>query len=150
MKKILTVFLILLMLLSLASCGNETGSVKGDYDYTGTGSYSLIVKEDNVSLVIVCPYPNDSFTQNHFEIDLENLESYRGFTPETNAPGPILNNILGTIGFERKFLSVSPLDVSPKDAKKIAGKKIKIGIEMTDSTGSTYYAVLKYDKSIHD
>ena len=140
MKKILT---ILMSILLLFACKAEE-----DYDYTG--SYALIRNEGNTSIVIHWEYPSDDFDPDisSAKLDLTNLENYIDENLTSTGNGPILNNLLGSLGYNRSYLHVEPILISEDNINKIIHKNIKLQLTIQDKSGKSYKVRLTYNKSI--
>ena len=140
MKKILTILFAVFLLV-----GCTAGE---DYDYTG--SYVLLKKGNACNLVIHWEYPNSEITQKSYEVDTSNISQYIDESLSTEGTGVNLNMLLGSLGYNRAFLSAQPIKINGANADKIAKKKISIYLHLTDTNGNTHKVKLKYDKSIKD
>lgn len=141
MKRIITILLAILMCPMLFACESE------EYDYEGR--YVLIRNENSTSLVTVWDYPDDEMIVEYSEVDLTNLESYISDDYLGNGPGPVLNNLLGTLGYNRKFFQIQPIGIQESDIDIIIRKNIAIYLSVTLKDGNTYRIKLKYDETIH-
>lgn len=144
MKKMIPMLGLLFILFLAAGCREETA------DYTG--SYALLRNEGSTSLVVVWEYPADDIEvdMNSMELDLSNLEPYIDENEPSDGNGPSLNNLLGSLGFNRKFLNIQPIKISEANIKKITGKNVKIRLTLKDANkeDTVYTVVLKYNTSI--
>ena len=140
MKKLLTLLFSLLLL---------TGCVSSD-DSHYNGSYTLLKKGNCGNLVIHWEYPDSDFQYTSYDIDLTNFEPYIDESLSANGPGVNLNNLLGTLGYNRSFLSVTPIKITHENMDKIMKKKLNIYLNITDQQGEIYKVKLKYNKNIKD
>lgn len=140
MKKLLTIILTALL---LVGCGASD-------DSTHTGSYTLLKKGEAASLVVHWEYPDANFQYSTYDIDTTNFSDYIDESLSTNDTGVNLNKLLGTLGYNRSFLSARPIKISHSNVDKIIKKKINIYLNMSDEQGNNYKVKLKYDKSISD
>lgn len=125
----------------LLACESE------EYDYEGR--YALIRNENSTSLVVVWEYPDDKMIVEDSDVDLTNFEKYISDEYLGSGSGPILNNLLGTLGFNRKFFRILPVGIQEKDINTIIRKKINIYLNVTLNDGNSYRIKLKYDDTIH-
>ena len=138
MKKIISILCLISMLFG---CGTS-----GNYDYEGT--YTLIPNNEIASLVIVFKYPNDDMQIDTNEVNLDNLDSYIDESLDGSGPGLSLNLLLGCLGYERKFFSITPIKITEDNVNKIMKKNIKIEMDVTDKEGNSYKIQLKFDKEL--
>ena len=147
MKKSLSFALALLLLLALlAGCG-----LSDDADYTGR--YVLIPKgEENSSLVVHWEYPDDEFDAifDTAKLDLSRIEKYINPDADLTGDGVNLNNLLGSLGYNRSFLKAEPIGIDADAVKTIAKKKLPIYLQIDSEDGRSVKVRLEYDKSIHD
>lgn len=141
MKKIWNILLVIVLGFALFACDNE------EYDYEGR--YALIRNENSTSIVVVWEYPDDEMVVKDSDVDFTNLESYISDEYLGSGSGPILNNLLGTLGFNRKFLRILPIGIQQNDIDKIIRKKICVYLNVMLEDGNSYRIKLKYDDSIH-
>lgn len=139
MKKL---FCILMIFVCLVGCSNE----KAEYE----GSYAILTKENHSSLVVVWVYPTEDFQFGENSVDTSNLDAYIEADFDNSGSGVVLNNLLGNLGFERKFLKIQPIDIGEANVKKIIRKKIPIYLDIADQHGVNYHVKLHYDKSIKE
>ena len=140
MKKLLTIILAALL---LVGCGASDNS-------THTGSYTLLKKGEAANLVVHWEFPDPNFQYTSYEIDTTNFNTYIDESLSTNNTGVNLNNLLGTLGFNKAFLSAKPIQISHSNVDKILKNKINIYLNMTDDQGNNYKVKLKYNKAISD
>ncbi|MBR5245675.1 MAG: hypothetical protein IKW07_06540 [Clostridia bacterium] len=147
MKKILSFALALSLLLGLLiGC-----SPKDDADYTGR--YVLLPKgAEWSSLVVHWEYPDDDFDPilESAKVDLSPIEKYINPNADKKGDGVNLNNLLGTLGFNRSFLKTEPVGIDESGVKTIAKKKLPIYLQIESEDGRSVKVRLEYDKSIHD
>ena len=141
MKRIFNILLTICICFVLFACESE------EYDYEGR--YALIRNENSTSLIVVWEYPDAEMVVDDSEVDLINLESYISDEYLGSGSGPILNNLLGTFGYNRKFFRILPIGIQEKDIHTIVRKKINIYLNVTLEDGNSYRIKLKYDNSIH-
>lgn len=139
MKKI---FVLLFLILILFGCSSE------DAEYVGR--YAILTKEKSTSLVVVWEYPTEDFEFHQSNIDISNLEDYIDEDFDNSGSGVVLNSLLGNLGFNRKFLTIQPININEEDVKTIIRKNIPIYLEITDQNEVSYHVKLKYDKSIKE
>ena len=140
MKKLFTIILSVLL---LVGCGTSD-----DSDYTG--SYTLLKKGEAASLIVHWEYPDANFQYSTYDIDTTNFSDYIDKSLSTNDTGVNLNKLLGTLGYNRSFLSARPIQISHSNIDKIIKKKINIYLNISDEQGDNYKVKLKYNKSISD
>lgn len=147
MKKSLSFVLALVLLLRLlAGCGQTD-----DADYTGR--YVLISKgAECASLVVHWEYPDDQFDAifDTAKLDLSRIEKYIDPDADLAGGGVNLNNLLGSLGFNRSFLKAEPIGIDESGVQTIAKKKLPIYLHIESEDGRSVKVRLEYDKSIHD
>lgn len=141
MRKIFNILLAICMCSMIFACDSEK------YDYEGR--YALIRNENSTSLVAVWDYPDDEMVVEDSDIDLTNLEKYISDEYLGSGSGPILNNLLGTLGYNRKFFRILPVGIQETDIDTIIRKKINIYLDVTLKDGNSYRIKLEYDDTIH-
>ena len=145
MKKLISLFLLLTMLL-LTGCGDNDGA-----DYSG--SYALLTKEGYTYLVIHWEYPEDKqddFDIDTAEFDLTNLESYIDPNMEHKGPGLILNSLLGNLGYNKAYMAIRTIKIDAEEVPSLTRKGIKIYMTIQDKAGTEYTVRLKYNKDIKE
>ncbi len=142
MKKLLVC---LVMLFVLAGCGAQD-------DADATGRYGLIPKGDCASLVVHWEYPDAEFEAifDTAQLDLSRIEKYIDPDADLTDGGVNLNNLLGTLGFNRSFLKAEPIGIDDDGVKQIAKKNLPIYLHIQSEDGRSYKVRLQYDKTIHD
>lgn len=144
MKKL---FACLLALVMLTGCSS---TLQDDADYTG--QYGLIPKGECASLVIHWEYPDAEFDAvfDTVELDLSRLEKYIDPDADLSGGGVNLNNLLGTLGFNRAFLKAEAIGINDAGVKQVVKKKLPIYLQIESSDGRSVKVRLEYDETIHD
>ena len=62
--------------------------------------------------------------------------------------GPILNDLLGKLGWEQKLLRIMPISIDEAGIRKVERKNVPIYMLVNTPDGEEVVIKLKYDKSI--
>ena len=141
MKKLIS-FVLALTLLALVGCGSGN-SRKADY----TGSYALVRGEAHTSIVAWW-FVEDDLKWDSIELDTANLDPYVNPETDMSGSGPVLNDLLGKLGWEQKLLRIMPISIDEAGIRKVERKNVPIYMLVNTPDGEEVVIKLRYDKSI--
>ena len=143
MKKLIS-FMLALTLLALVGCGSGN-SRKADY----TGSYALVRGEAHTSIVAWW-FVEDDLKWDSIELDTANLDPYVNPETDMSGSGPVLNDLLGKLGWEQKLLRIMPISIDEAGIRKVERKNVPIYMLVNTPDGEEVVIKLKYDNPLRN